>query len=186
MIKAKFKKHINELVNLTDEEFEFMFSLFKQKSVKKFHYIIQEDEYVTKDYWIVKGLLKATYTDQNGKNHIMQFAMENWWISDYQALFNQTKSILNIDCIEDSEVLYITYNDRIKICKENHKIANFFRLKVSYGYVALQDRILTLLTTNSKERYDLLLKKYPKLFQRVPKSLIASFLGVSRETLSRF
>ena len=185
-MKEKLRTHIEKTINLTDEEFEYVFSHFKIKNLRKHQHIIQEGEYVTKDFWVTQGLLKASYTDQNGKQHIMQFAMENWWISDYQALFNQTKATLHIDCIEDSQVFYVSYQDRIKICNKIHEMANFFRIKASFGYVALQNRILTLLSTNSKERYDLLLLKYPELFQRVPKSLIASFLGVSRETLSRF
>ena len=185
-MKTLFRTHIEKTISLTDEEFEYVFSHFNIKSYKKHQFLIQEGDYVQKDFWVAKGLLKATYTDQNGKKNIMQFAMENWWISDYRAFFNKTKATFDIDCIEDTQVLYISYKDRKKICNELHKISNFFRIKVSYGYLSLQDRILTLLTTNSKERYDLLLQKYPKLFQRVPKSLIASFLGVSRETLSRF
>jgi CRP-like cAMP-binding protein len=116
----------------------------------------------------------------------MQFAMEDWWITDYQAYFNETKASLNIDCIETTEVLCLSLYNREKLCADMHKIEHFFRKKSNSGYVALQRRILSLLNSNAKERYEQLLQQYPALFQRVPKTLIASYLGVSRETLSRF
>ncbi len=184
-MKNKLRKHIEKITSLTDEEFEYVLSHFKIKELKKHQYIVQEGELVNKDFWVLSGLLKAYYTDNNGKQHILQFAMEDWWITDYRAYFNKTKATINVDCLEATELLYITLSDREKICSELHKMSNFFRIKSSNGYVALQDRILTLLSTNSKERYLQLLDKYPQLYQRVPKTLIASYLGVSRETLSR-
>ena len=184
-MKSKLRKHIEKITSLTDEEFEYVLSHFNRKELKKHQYIVQEGELVNKDFWVLNGLLKAYYTDDNGKQYILQFAMEDWWITDYRAYFNKTKATINVDCLEPTELLYITLSDREKICSELHKMANFFRIKSSNGYVALQDRILTLLSTNSKERYFQLLDKYPQLYQRVPKTLIASYLGVSRETLSR-
>ena len=93
---------------------------------------------------------------------------------------------MNIDCIEDVELLCLSLQNRDKICADLHKIEHFFRRKSNFGYVALQRRILSLLNSNAKERYEQLLQNNPNLFQRVPKTLIASYLGVSRETLSRF
>jgi CRP-like cAMP-binding protein len=116
----------------------------------------------------------------------LQFALEDWWITDYQAYFSQTEATIAIDCIEDCEVLSLSLHKREKICAELHKMEHFFRKKSNGGYVALQRRILSLLNSSAKERYESLLKQSPKLFQRVPKALIASYLGVSRETLSRF
>ncbi len=184
-MKNNLRKHIEKIIPLTDEEFEFIFSHFKIRKLKKHQYIIQEGDFVKNDFWVISGLLKAYYTDDRGKEHILQFAMEDWWITDYQAYFHKTKATINVDCIEPTELYYISLSDREKICKDLHKMANFFRIKSNNGYVALQERILTLLSTNSKERYNILLNKYPTLFQRVSKSLIASYLGVSRETLSR-
>ena len=112
--------------------------------------------------------------------------MEDWWITDYQAYFNQQHAQLNIDCIENTQVLCLSLHNREKLCAELHKMEHFFRKKSNAGYVALQRRILSLLNNNAQERYESLLKLYPELFQRVPKTLIASYLGVSRETLSRF
>jgi CRP-like cAMP-binding protein len=185
-VSKELRKHIGKIVLLTDKEFEYVLSHFTIKKLKKHQFLIQEGDSVANDYFVVKGLLKAYHTDKNSKEHILQFAFEDWWITDYQAYFNQIEATIAIDCIEDCEVLCLSLYNREKICSELHKMEHFFRKKSNGGYVALQRRILSLLNSSAQERYESLLKQTPKLFQRVPKALIASYLGVSRETLSRF
>jgi CRP-like cAMP-binding protein len=180
------RQQIEKITPLTDKEFDYILSHFTTKKLKKHQFLIQESDLVQNDYFVIKGLLRAYYINEEGKEHIMQFAMEDWWITDYQAYFNETKASLNIDCIEPTEVLCLSLYNREKLCADMHKIEHFFRKKSNSGYVALQRRILSLLNSNAKERYEQLLQQYPALFQRVPKTLIASYLGVSRETLSRF
>jgi CRP-like cAMP-binding protein len=179
------KQHIQKITPLTDQEFDYILSHFILKKFKKHQFLLQTGELALNDYFVLKGLLKAYHIDDKGKEHIMQFAMEDWWITDYQSYFSATTSNLIIDCIEDVEVLSLSLTNRDKLCAELHKIEHFFRKKSNAGYVALQKRILSLLNNNAQERYQQLLFQYPNLFQRVPKSLIASYLGVSRETLSR-
>jgi CRP-like cAMP-binding protein len=185
-MSLELRKHFEKITPLTDQEFDYILSHFTTKKLKKHQFLIQENDNVTNDYFVVKGLLKAYHVDKEGKEYIMQFAMEDWWVTDYQAYFSQTKATLNIDCIEEAEILCLSLHNRDKICAELHKIEHFFRRKSNMGYVALQRRILSMLNSNAKERYEQLLLQYPTLFQRVPKTLIASYLGVSRETLSRF
>lgn len=179
------RQQIERITPLTDQEFEYILSHFTTKKLKKHQFLVQENEAVPNDHFVLSGLLKAYYISEDGKEHILQFAMEDWWITDYQAHFNETPSTLMIDCIEATEVLCLSLHNREKLCADLHKIEHFFRRKSNAGYVALQRRILSLLTSNAKERYEQLLLQYPALFQRVPKTLIASYLGVSRETLSR-
>lgn len=179
------RQHIEKITPLTDAEFDYVSSMFTTKKLKKHQFLIQEDNEVSNDYWVVKGLLKAYHTDEGGRMHILQFAMEDWWISDYQAFNNQTRATIAIDCIEDCELLVLSRNNKEKLCNELHNIANFFRKKSSAGYVALQQRILFLLNKNPQERYNRLFKLNPTLLERLPKTLLASYLGVSRETLSR-
>ncbi|TCD02329.1 Crp/Fnr family transcriptional regulator [Pedobacter frigidisoli] len=184
-MSVELRKHIEEIVPLTDEEFEFINNHFKSKSLKKHQYLIQEDELVKHIYFVINGLLKATFTDANGKEYIIQFAMENWWISDFQAFYNNVKSIINISCLQNVELLYISKENLNKICSESHKMEHFFRVKNSSGYVALQQRILSLLTNSPKESFEQFSQQYPQLLQRVSKTIIAAYLGISRETLSR-
>ncbi len=179
------KKHIEKITPVNNEEFDYILSHFGNKKLKKHQFLLQENDDVANDFFVTKGLLKAYHTNNDGKEHILQFAMEDWWVTDFAAYFNQSKATISIDCIEDVEVLSLSLHDREKICADMHKMEHFFRKKSNAGFVSLQRRILSLLNNNAKERYDALLLQSPQLFQRLPKTLIASYLGVSRETLSR-
>lgn len=184
-MSIKLRKHIEEITPVSDTEFEYILSHFEKKKLKKHQFLIQENNNVPNDHFVINGLLKAYYTNDEGKEHILQFAMENWWITDYQAHFKREKANINVDCIEDCEVLCLSLENREKLCSELQKIEHFFRIKSNFGYVALQRRILSLLDKDAKGRYEQLMELYPSLLQRVPKKIIASYLGVSRETLSR-
>ncbi|PDS21759.1 Crp/Fnr family transcriptional regulator [Flavobacterium branchiophilum] len=181
-LKLQFEK----MITITDAEFEYVLSHFSYKKLKKHQFLVQIDDYVPNDFFVLKGLLKSYHLDENGKMYIVQFAMQDWWITDYQAFYNQNKATLHIDCLEDVEVLCLSLENREKICSELHIMEHYFRKKSNMGYVLLQQRILSFLSSNAKERFETLLILQPDLFQRVSKSLIASYLGVSRETLSRF
>lgn len=180
------RDHFGHLVPLSDEEFSHILSHFTPRTFRKHQFLVQAGEAVPFDFFVTKGLVRAYYTNDEGKDHILQFAMEDWWVSDYQAYFGQTAATLNIDCLELVEVLCLSLDNREKVCTDLHKMEHFFRKKSNAGYVALQRRILSLLTSSARERYEELFRQYPALFQRVPKTLLASYLGVSRETLSRF
>jgi CRP-like cAMP-binding protein len=179
------RQQIEKITLLTDTEFDYIFSHFTAKKFKKHQFVIQEGENVSNDFFILDGCLKSYFTDKNGKEHILAFGMQDWWITDYEAYYTQSKATINIDCIEDSELLCLSFQNREKLCAEIHKIEHFFRKKANKRSVALQQRILSLLSNNAREKYDQLLQLYPQLFQKVPKKLIASYLGVTRETLSR-
>lgn len=184
-MKHPLRQHIEEIISLTDEEFEFVLSHFEQVKKRKHQYIVQEGAFVDKEYWVLKGCLKSYFIDDNGKEHILQFGMENWWITDYESFIKQTQSKISIDCIEDCDLFYITFENREKLTSQMHKMERFWAKKSKLGRIALQNRILSLLKNSTKEQYDALLEQYPTLFQRVPKKMIAAYLGVSRETLSR-
>ena len=179
------RQQLEKIVQLTDAEFDYVLAHFVTKKFKKHQFVVQEGETVPNDFFILNGCLKSYCTDANGKEHILPFGMQDWWITDYQAYYNQSTATVNIDCIEESELLCLSFPNREKLCAEIHKIEHFFRKKTNKRNVALQQRILSLLSSNAKERYDQLLQLYPQLFQKVPKQLIASYLGVTRETLSR-
>lgn len=180
------RQQIEKITPLTDVEFDYILSHFVLKKFKKHQFLVQEGEDVLKDFFVLDGCLKLYHTSSDGKEHILQFGLPDWWICDFNAYFNQTKATLNIDCVEDTEVLCLSLYNREKLCSEMHKIEHFFRRKSNAGYIALQQRILSMLNNNPQQRYEELLALNPILFQKVPKKLIASYLGVSRETLSRF
>lgn len=181
----KLREHIEQVVSLSEEEFTFVCTHFTIKRFKKHQFLIQEGDAVKYSYFVVSGLLKLVHTDDTGKQHIVSFAMEDWWESDYNAFYTQTKATMSLVCLEDTAVLCITFEDYKKLCDGLQKMERFFLQKSNAGFIGSQRRIISWLTSNSKERYEQLLKQYPSLIQRVPKSLLAAYLGVSRETLSR-
>ncbi|OUJ72726.1 Crp/Fnr family transcriptional regulator [Hymenobacter crusticola] len=179
------RQHIEQITPLSDKEFEYILSHFTRKKVRRHQFLIEEAELVPYEFFVVQGCLKAFHTDRNGKEHIIQFALEGWWISDYQAFFNQGPATMLLSSLEEGELLTISLANRNKLCAEMHKIEHFFRLKITAGFIAMQQRILAGMNLSVQERYEKLLKLYPDLAQRVPKQDIAAYLGVSRETLSR-
>jgi CRP-like cAMP-binding protein len=184
-MKEILREQIEKTVKLTDEEFSFALSHFTFKTLRKHQYLVQAGEPAPNDHFVVKGLLRSFYIDEQGKTHIMQFAMEDWWISDPQAYFNKTIAILNIDCLEDTQIYYISIDNREKLCAELQKMEYFFMKKATTGYISLQRRILSLMSQKADERFNQFVTLYPTLLQRLPKAMIASYLGISRETLSR-
>ncbi len=179
------RQHIEEIVQLTNEEFEIVLQYYQPKFIKRKSYLIESGQIVDCEYLVAEGLLKAFIHDDLGKEYIVQFAMENWWISDYLAFKEQTKGDLCVQALEDCFVLELSWENRIKVCERVPKMYQFHGIKAFSGYVALQKRVLSLMKNSAKEKYNLLLEQYPALFQRVSKTMIAHYLGVSRETLSR-
>ena len=183
--KEFLKEHIAKTALLTDDEFDYFFSFFKHLSYKKGQSIIAEGDKVEHEFFVLDGCLKTFYINDDLKMFILQFAMPTWWASDYNALYSGAKATVNVDCITDAEVLCLSNADREKMCNNIHRIEHFFRWRTNKGYVASQKRLLSLMNNDAKHRYEELMAQYPALYNIVPKHLIAAYLGVSRETLSR-
>jgi len=183
--KEVLKNHIAKTASLTDEQFDYFFSFFNPEAYKKGEAIFKEGDKVDREYFVIEGCLKSFYISDDLKMFILQFSMPTWWASDYNALQNGTNATINVDCITDAEVLRITRSDRDKLCSEIHQVEHFFRVRTQRGYVALQKRLLSFMNSDARHRYEEVMKLYPQLYNLVPKHLIAAYLGVSRETLSR-
>jgi CRP-like cAMP-binding protein len=183
--KEILKEHIAKMAALTDEQFDYFFLHFKQLSFKKGQAVIREGDKVDSEYFVLSGCLKAFFINDQVKMYILQFAMPTWWTSDYNALYTQTRATINVDCVTDVEVLSLSNESREKLCKEIHQVEHFFRWRTNRGYVASQKRLLSFMNNDTRARYEELLALYPQLYNLVPKHLIAAYLGVSRETLSR-
>ena len=183
--KAILQAHIAKIVSLTDEQFDYVFSHFKLQSYKKGQAIITAGDKVDREYFVLEGCLKSFYINDEIKMFILQFAMPTWWASDYNALYSGNKATISVDCITDAQVLCLSNADREKLCNEIHPVEHFFRWRTNKGYVASQKRLLSFMNNNARHRYEELMALYPALYNTVPKQLIAAYLGVSRETLSR-
>ncbi|UOB19378.1 Crp/Fnr family transcriptional regulator [Abyssalbus ytuae] len=185
MKSLPLRKQIEEIVNLTDEEFAFVLEHFQQRIFKKHQIVIHEGDYAKYEFFVLKGLMKVSRLYSNGKEHILKFGIENWWVTDFEAFHRKTKSTLMVSCLEDTDTLAIDLENKEKLSRELPKMQSFFLTKTTDRYIALQKRILCFLSSNANDRYHNLLTIYPGLIQRVPKAMIASYLGVTRETLSR-
>ncbi|SMC63648.1 Crp/Fnr family transcriptional regulator [Moheibacter sediminis] len=179
------RHHIEQIIELNDSEFDIVQTYFHPKKVKKKEYLINKGNKVTSEFLVINGCLKAFTFDESGKEYIVQFAMENWWISDYPAFSKQTEGEMCVQALENCTVLELAHEHKLEMIGRVRSMTEFFGKKSFSGYVALQNRVLSLLKNSPKEKYELLLNQYPELFQRVSKTMIAHYLGVSRETLSR-
>lgn len=179
------RHHIEHIVPLSDEEFELVCQFFVPLSVQKKEQLIRVGQRVLSEYLVIDGCLKTSAYDVKGKEYIIQFALGNWWVSDYPAYVKGGNAELNVVALEKSCVLEISAQNRKIMCERVPKMYAFHGQKSLAGYAAGQQRILSLLRNSAKEKYDLLLSLYPELFQRLTKKTIAHYLGVSRETLSR-
>lgn len=179
------RKHIGEIVSLTDEEFSYVSSFFTVKRVRKGQYLVHEGDEVRYEYLVLSGIYRVFSVDEDGKEHILQFARENWWMTDYAAFFKQKPANMFVECLVEGEVLFSTLQAREKLAADLHKMEHFYRVKLTNGYMALQQRIRLLLSSTPLQRYEEFSKLYPDLLQQIPKKYVAEYLGVSRETLSR-
>jgi len=185
-VSQLLRNHIETVSPLSDEEFDYILSHFVYKKIRKHAFLVQEGDYVKQEYFVIKGCLKAFVSDpKTDKDYIFQFAVEDWWITDRGAFLGQTKATVNVDCLEDSEVLGITLENRQKLAAEMRKYEHYLLEKTGWGYVSLQRRLQMMIMDSAKERYEKFMLQYPHLIERIPKSFIASYLGISRETLSR-
>ncbi|MEB8329089.1 Crp/Fnr family transcriptional regulator [Flavobacteriaceae bacterium KMM 6897] len=177
--------HVQKYISLTKEELETFISVLSVVEVPKRKRLVEPGSYIKNEYFVVKGCLKGYYLDDNGDKHIIQFAIENWWIGDFDAFYNHVPSKLHVEAIEDSVLLAITYDDLQELFKSTPKFERYFRILVTGAFISLRGRILSTLQKSTKERYLEFCKTYPNIEQRVANYDIANYLGVSAESLSR-
>jgi CRP-like cAMP-binding protein len=182
-MQQQLREHLERIVSLTDEEFALVLAQFTSRQVRKHEFLIREGERVRELYFVVQGLLKLVHTD--GKAHIVSLAMEDWWEGDFAAYLAQAPATLSLQCLEDTAVWCLPLAGYEYLCQQLPQMARFFLVKFARGGIAAQQRIVSLLALPARERYERLLRQYPTLPQRVSKTLLAAYLGVSRETLSR-
>jgi CRP-like cAMP-binding protein len=184
-MQQQLREHLERVVALTDEEFALVLAQFTSRQVRKHAFLIREGERVRELYFVVQGLLKLVHTDAAGKAHIVSLAMEDWWEGDFAAYLAQAPATLSLQCLEDTAVWCLPLAGYEYLCQQLPQMARFFLVKFARGGIAAQQRIVSLLALPARERYERLLRQYPTLPQRVSKTLLAAYLGVSRETLSR-
>ncbi|SDR04651.1 cAMP-binding domain of CRP or a regulatory subunit of cAMP-dependent protein kinases [Chryseobacterium soldanellicola] len=170
---------------LNAQEKELLESAFKAKHLRKKQYLLQEGDICRYMSFIVKGSGRMYSVNDKGQEHIIRFAIENWWLGDYESYNFNTPSLYNIEVLEDSEVLMIEHGQMQKLAGSIPAIDLMIREIDRKGAVATQKRIHSAISEGAEERYDNLIKNYPEFLNRFPQNMIASYLGISPETLSR-
>ena len=177
--------HISRRVAITDEEFELTRALLTPRTVRKHQFLLQEGEVCKALAFVGSGCLREYTVDQKGAEHILQFAVTDWWISDLQSFLTGTPSTRTIDALNDSEVLLLDRENRERLLEAVPKMERFFRLLLEANYVATHRRVQESLSLSAEERYLTFIRTYPNVVEQIPQNQIASYLGITPQSLSR-
>jgi len=172
-------------VVLTADEIEILKSVFHHKKYRKHQYILQQGEIAHYGSYIIKGIARKYEVDDKGQEHILSFTPEDWWTSDPYSFFTGNPTECFIDCLEDTEVLRVSSADLEMLYERVPKMNKYFRILYQNTIVAFQQRVTSYLRMSALERYQDFLKRYPQIEQRIPNHQIASYLGITPQSLSR-
>lgn len=176
---------INAIVSLRKEEFDFFSSLFVPKKLRKRQYLLQEGDVCRHQAFVVRGLMRSYTVDEKGVEHVLQFASEGWWVADLSSYLGNEPSFLNIDALEDTALILLSKPAWEDAMQQVPALERYFRIIIQNHLVTTQKRLLQSLTETAEEKYNRFLVTYPECVQRMPQHMIASYLGITRETLSR-
>ena len=164
-------------------------TIFRQhiivKKLRKRQYLLQEGDICKYVAFVSKGMLRSYLVDEKNSERIIQFAPEGWFISDLNSFISNEVSSLNIDAIEDSELVLVSQAAHAHLEKIIPEFFKFNYMQFRGAYIAMQKRLTNMFTLSAEEKYIKLLNIYPDIMQRVPQHMIASYLGLTAETLSR-
>ncbi len=172
-------------IPFTKPEVSFMENTFERVILTKGEIVLKAGERVTDQYYVYDGCLRTFFIDKAGKEHTIQFAIQDWWISDYIAFFTGEKAVLNIECIQNAILYKISKKNIEKTYDRIPKVERFFRKKMEKSFASFQKRILANLAQSAKERYVNFISTYPNIEQHIKNYHIASYLGITTESLSR-
>jgi len=176
--------YFNKILPLDDKEKAFVEEVFKERSVKRRQLILQEGEICIHNTFVLEGCFKMYFVDDSGKEHNLQFAIENWWIGDIGSFHSEEPSKLHIEAMENSIILQIKKEDQLRLFVDYPKFNRIFRVLAENAMVGLQKRTIQNISSTAEERYLDFLKRHPQFFNRISNVQIASYLGVTPEFLS--
>ena len=176
--------YFEKYLPLSEEEKSFVEEVFKERSIRRRQFILQEGDICVYNSFVVEGCFKMYMVDDNGKEHNLQFAIENWWIGDIGSFHSEEPSKLYIEALENSTILQIKKEDQLKLFVDYPKFNRIFRVFTENALVSAQRRILHNISSTAEERYLDFLKRHPHFFNRISNVQIASYLGVTPEFLS--
>lgn len=184
MIDILFR-HIQDKVTLSEADKAAISTFFIPKKLRKRQYLLQDGDTCKHLAFVAKGLLRTYNVDLKGDEHMSVFGWEGWWLSDFNSFLSGEPAIFNIDAIEDSELLLISRKDYDALTLEVPVMDRYFRILYQNSIVTKERRLMSSITHSAEEQYVQLIESNPKMIERIPQNLIASYLGIAPETLSR-
>ena len=185
MSDTKIIEYINRSVTLSEEEGQIFAAAFREVKIKKRQFIVQPNFIVKNRNYVLKGAFRAYVVDDEGQDSTIAFAIEDWWITDYNSYILQQPATMFVVALEDSIILELPYEKEQALKQLSHKFETFFRIRAERTAAFMQQRIISNLTQSAEERYENFIAKYPHIVQRVPQYALASYLGMTTEFLSR-
>ncbi|MFC2186942.1 Crp/Fnr family transcriptional regulator [Fulvivirgaceae bacterium LMO-SS25] len=170
---------------VSDEDFSIIWKHVFIKSFNKKTILAEEGQFCKYVYFILKGSAYSYLINEKGEKNVIQFALEGYWITDHYSFFSGQSGIYTIETLEDSEILVINKESYEAICKESHLLEHFFRILIQNAFINLQYRLAKTNSEEARKRYLEFSKKYPHFIQRIPQYLIATYLGIKPQSLSR-
>ncbi|MBS1947009.1 MAG: Crp/Fnr family transcriptional regulator [Bacteroidetes bacterium] len=177
--------NISKHISLSPGEEKYFVALLKEKKLKRKDFLLRENEVCTQTAFVVKGCLRGYTIDKSGFEHVLQFAPPDWWISDMYSFISRQPGNLNIDALENTEVLLISRDDREKLFINIPKFERFFRILSENALVVLRRRLIDNMSLTAQDRFAEFCKHYPTLIEHLPQKMIASYIGVTPEFLSK-
>lgn len=178
-------ENVARLIQISPEEKDYFFSILKSKKLRKKTLWLEAGEISTETGFVVAGCLRSYTVDKEGHEHTLLFAPPGWWVGDLYSLISGRPATLNVEALEDSEVLILTYAAQEELMKRIPAFERFFRIRIGNALVANQQRIIDDHSLHARERYQKFCERYPSLIHKLPAKLIASYIGVTPEFLSK-
>ncbi len=178
-------KSIHEKVSLKKEDFETIKPFFIPKKVRKRQYVLNAGDVCQYITFVEKGLLRSFTVDDDGNEHVVQFAIEGWWISDMGSFVSGKEALYNIEALEDTELLHLSKQSMDELLDKVQALERFFRILMQNNIVALQRRVIAYMSLSAEDKYLKLLEIAPDIMTRASQQHIASYLSITPETLSR-
>ena len=177
--------YINRVVQLDQQEEQTLLKLLSFRKLLKGQFFLQQGDICKFSGFVIKGCTKTFYVDDEGQEHVVMFSIEDWWTSDMGSFISQKPADFNVQCLENTELIYFSFEDQEQMLREIPKLERFFRIIIERAFVASQKRVVRNMSMSAKDRYLHFRHVYPKIEQRIPQYLIASYLGITKEFLSK-
>ncbi|AEE48869.1 Crp/Fnr family transcriptional regulator [Haliscomenobacter hydrossis] len=176
---------LQQYIPLTERDQQLIINCLRERKVKKGQFLVHEGAVSRCTNFVNEGSVRTYFIDLNGQEHIVQFAIEGWWISDLNSFILQVPATFNVQAIEDSVILELPFESLELLYEQIPKLERYFRIVTQRAFVAFQQRIVQNISMTAEDRYLAFQQKYPKIELRIPQRLVASYLGISAEFLSK-